>query len=94
MQRSHFLASHGTAARAHKYGVIDPKMMASERGKQAVKWSFMLLMFTALRQMMVIFMSGSVALLADTLHNFGDAVANQRNGLLMDGVESRILPAL
>jgi cation diffusion facilitator family transporter len=76
MQRSHFLASHGTAARAHKYGVIDPKMMASERGKQAVKWSFMLLMFTALRQMMVIFMSGSVALLADTLHNFGDAFAS------------------
>jgi cation diffusion facilitator family transporter len=30
-------------------------------------------MFTALLQMVVVFLSGSVALFADTLHNFGDA---------------------
>ncbi len=39
----------------------------------AVKWSFIGLMATALFQVVVVFFSGSVALLSDTIHNFGDA---------------------
>lgn len=39
----------------------------------AVKWSFAGLMTTALLQLVVVFFSGSVALLSDTIHNFGDA---------------------
>jgi hypothetical protein len=53
--------------------VIDPKIASTDRGKWAIKWSFAVLMVTALLQMAVVTLSDSVALLADTLHNFGDA---------------------
>ncbi|MBA2693633.1 MAG: cation transporter [Rubrobacter sp.] len=39
----------------------------------AVKWSFVALMATAAIQVVVVFFSGSVALLSDTIHNIGDA---------------------
>jgi cation diffusion facilitator family transporter len=48
--------------------------LASERGIQAVKNSFVALMATALFQVIIVFISGSVALLADTIHNFSDAL--------------------
>jgi cation diffusion facilitator family transporter len=38
-----------------------------------VKWSFIGLLITALIQVVVVAISGSVALLADTIHNFADA---------------------
>jgi cation diffusion facilitator family transporter len=38
-----------------------------------VKWSFVALFVTALLQLGVVLLSGSVALLSDTIHNFGDA---------------------
>jgi len=40
----------------------------------AVKWSFAGLFITALLQFVVVVLSGSVALLSDTIHNFGDAL--------------------
>jgi cation diffusion facilitator family transporter len=40
----------------------------------AVKWSFVGLFVTALLQAAVVALSGSVALLSDTIHNFGDAL--------------------
>jgi cation diffusion facilitator family transporter len=43
------------------------------KGCEALKWSFVVLMATALLQVAVVFVSGSVGLLADTIHNFGDA---------------------
>jgi cation diffusion facilitator family transporter len=48
-------------------------MLSSARGIWAVKWSFVGLFATAIFQLGVALMSGSVALLADTIHNFGDA---------------------
>jgi cation diffusion facilitator family transporter len=39
----------------------------------ALKWSFFGLLATALIQLVVVVISGSVALFADTLHNFADA---------------------
>ena len=39
-----------------------------------MKWSFVGLFVTALLQAAVVALSGSVALLSDTIHNFGDAV--------------------
>lgn len=59
---------------AHGHTVVDPVIFTTERGKWAVKWSFLGLMVTALLQVMVVYFTGSVALLADTIHNFGDAV--------------------
>jgi cation diffusion facilitator family transporter len=57
----------------HTHGVVDPTIVTTERGIWAVKWSFVGLMATALLQVVVVYFSGSVALLADTIHNFGDA---------------------
>lgn len=57
----------------HAHGTVDPSIAASERGIWAVKWSFAVLMVTALFQIVVVFFSGSVALLSDTIHNLGDA---------------------
>lgn len=57
----------------HTHGAIDPSITATERGIWAVKWSFIGLIITALIQLFVVLISGSVSLLADTIHNFGDA---------------------
>jgi cation diffusion facilitator family transporter len=57
----------------HAHGIVDPSIAASDRGLWAIKWSFIGLAATAALQLIVVFMSGSVALLADTIHNFGDA---------------------
>jgi cation diffusion facilitator family transporter len=47
--------------------------LTTERGIWAIKWSFVGLLLTAILQVVVVLYSGSVALLADTIHNFGDA---------------------
>lgn len=57
----------------HQHGVIDPGIATTQRGIGAVKWSFVILLVTALFQAAVVWRSGSVALLADTIHNFSDA---------------------
>jgi cation diffusion facilitator family transporter len=53
---------------------VDSALEASEQGVQAVKVSFAALMVTAWLQVVVIAATGSVALLADTIHNFSDAL--------------------
>ena len=57
----------------HTHGVIDPSIASTSRGLWALKWSFIGLMVTALLQVVVVIVSDSVALLADTIHNFADA---------------------
>ena len=64
---------HGHGEHGHTHGAVDPTIATSERGIWAIKWSFVGLMVTALLQLVVVLMSGSVALLSDTIHNFGDA---------------------
>src|SRR5215217_7312286 len=64
---------HGHGEHGHTHGAVDPTIATSERGLWAIKWSFVGLMATALLQLIVVLMSGSVALLSDTIHNFGDA---------------------
>ncbi len=53
--------------------MVDPSITTSERGIWAIKWSFIGLFITALIQIVVVILSRSVGLLADTIHNFGDA---------------------
>lgn len=60
--------------RGHSHGTVDPSVFSSERGIWAVKWSLVLLGLTAAVQVGVVVLSGSVALLADTIHNVGDAL--------------------
>jgi cation diffusion facilitator family transporter len=57
----------------HTHGIVDPSIATNERGLWAIKWSFIGLAATAILQLVVVVLSGSVALLADTIHNFGDA---------------------
>jgi cation diffusion facilitator family transporter len=65
--------SGGSAGHAHTHGAIDPSILSTARGIWAIKWSFFGLFVTAVLQLIVVLFSGSVALLADTIHNFGDA---------------------
>lgn len=65
--------SKGEGGHGHTHGVVDPSIASSERGIWAIKWSFVILAITAIVQLAVVFSSGSVALLADTIHNIGDA---------------------
>jgi len=60
--------SHDTADQ------VDSALEASRDGMRCLAWSFAALMVTALLQVGVVLVSGSVALLGDTLHNFADAL--------------------
>ncbi len=53
---------------------IDDALEASSQGIRAVKISLIGLGATAILQLVVVLVSGSVALLADTIHNFSDAL--------------------
>jgi cation diffusion facilitator family transporter len=60
--------SHDSADR------VDSALDASRRGMRTLVWSFAALLVTAVAQLAVVMMSGSVALLGDTVHNFADAL--------------------
>lgn len=64
---------HHSHSHDHLHGAVDSSLLSTERGIWAIKWSFLGLMVTALLQIVVVAWSGSVALLADTIHNLGDA---------------------
>jgi cation diffusion facilitator family transporter len=53
---------------------IDDALEASERGVHAVKVSFVALMLTAFVRLAIVVVTDSVGLLADTIHNFSDAL--------------------
>ena len=66
----HRTAAHGDA---HTHGAVDPVIATTARGIWAIQWSFVILAVTAALQLAMLLLSGSVALLADTIHNVGDA---------------------
>jgi len=53
---------------------VDSALEASAEGIRAVKISLVALGVTAVTQLIVVLITGSVALLADTIHNFSDAL--------------------
>ena len=65
--------THAHPGPSHLHGVVDPAIVTTARGLWAIKWSCVALLVTACVQLVVVALSGSVALLADTMHNFGDA---------------------
>ena len=69
--RLHTSGSHGR--QPHTHGAVDPRITTSARGILAIKWSLVVLALTAAMQVVVVYFSGSIALLEDTIHNFGDA---------------------
>ena len=68
---------HGRAyrhgAHGHSHGLVDPSIVRSRAGVKAVAISLAVLVTAALVQVAIFVLSNSVALLADLIHNFGDA---------------------
>ena len=65
--------SHEHQEHGHSHGLIDRSIMRSRAGIRAVLWSLGILGLTALVQALIFIVTGSVALLADLIHNVGDA---------------------
>jgi len=69
------LHHHGHSdERGHPHGLIDDSIKRSREGIRAVSRSLGVLGLAALAQTAVYAASGSIALLADLIHNFGDAL--------------------
>ncbi|MDX6573267.1 MAG: hypothetical protein QOC86_2423 [Gaiellales bacterium] len=65
---------HRHAGHGHSHGLIDESIKRSREGIRAVSLSLAVLAVTAALQAVVFAASGSVALLADLIHNAGDAL--------------------
>jgi cation diffusion facilitator family transporter len=68
-EHSHHGGEHG-----HSHGLVHASIKRSHAGLRAVSLSLLVLMVTALAQVAVFVATSSVALLADLIHNFGDAL--------------------
>ncbi|MFC3718099.1 cation diffusion facilitator family transporter [Deinococcus metalli] len=63
----------------HSHSIVektDTALESNERGIRALKRSLVILALTAAFQIVIVWISGSVALLADTIHNFADATTS------------------
>ena len=58
----------------HSHGLVARSIVSSREGLRAVSWSLLVLLVTAAAQAAVFVLTASVALLADLIHNFGDAL--------------------
>lgn len=61
-------------AHGHSHGLVDRSILRSREGVKAVGLSLAILGLTAAAQLAIFVFSNSVALLADLVHNFGDAL--------------------
>jgi cation diffusion facilitator family transporter len=70
------LPAHGplSTGHGHSHGLVDPSIVRSRAGVRAVSISLVVLLLTTVLQVAVFVASNSVALLADLIHNFGDAL--------------------
>jgi cation diffusion facilitator family transporter len=71
-RHEHEHRSHGDDG--HSHGLIHDSIKRSREGIRAVSLSLAVLGLTAIAQTVVFIASGSIALLADLIHNFGDAL--------------------
>jgi cation diffusion facilitator family transporter len=69
---AHGPSHHGGAG--HSHGLVGDSIKRSREGIRAVALSLVVLGLAALAQTAVFIASGSIALLADLIHNFGDAL--------------------
>ena len=66
--------AHAHAGHGHSHGLVDPSIKRSRDGLVAVGLSLAVLGLTAIAQLgILVLLSDSVALLADVIHNVGDA---------------------
>jgi len=69
-----FAGPHAHDEHGHSHGLVNPSIVRSRAGLRAVSLSLVVLGATAALQAAVYIATGSVALLADLIHNFGDAL--------------------
>jgi cation diffusion facilitator family transporter len=65
---------HDHGEHGHSHGLVDRSILRSRAGLKAVAFSLLILGLTAGAQVAIFAFSHSVALLADLIHNFGDAL--------------------
>ena len=65
---------HADEGHGHSHGLVDRSIMRSRDGLKTVAISLAVLLATSLLQGVIFLATGSVALLADLIHNFGDAL--------------------
>lgn len=65
---------HHHGASGHSHGLVDDSVKRSREGIRAVLASLAVLALAALAQTLVFAATGSIALLADVIHNFSDAL--------------------
>jgi cation diffusion facilitator family transporter len=65
---------HAHTGHGHSHGLVDRSILRSRAGVRAVGTSLLILGLTAGAQVAIFVFSNSVALLADLIHNFGDAL--------------------
>jgi len=65
---------HGNGEPGHSHGLVARSILRSREGIKAVAWSLAILGLAAGAQLAVFLLTNSVALLADLVHNFGDAL--------------------
>jgi cation diffusion facilitator family transporter len=68
------VSAHSHSDHGHSHGLIDDSIKRSRAGVRAVLISLGVLGVAAVAQTVIFAVSGSVALLADLIHNFGDAL--------------------
>jgi cation diffusion facilitator family transporter len=66
--------SHDDHGHGHSHGLVDRSITRSRDGLKTVGLSLSVLLVTSLLQGVIFIATGSVALLADLIHNFGDAL--------------------
>jgi cation diffusion facilitator family transporter len=66
--------SHDGPGHDHSHGGVDPAILKSREAVRTLWLSLAVLGATAVFQLVIVVLSGSVALLADTVHNVGDAL--------------------
>lgn len=66
--------AHDHAGHGHSHGLVDRSIVRSREGVKAVSISLGVLGLTAALQAAIFVLTGSVALLADLIHNAGDAL--------------------
>jgi cation diffusion facilitator family transporter len=67
-------AHHGHHGHGHSHGLVDPSVKRSREGLRVVGGSLALLLVTAIAQGAIYIATDSIALLADLIHNAGDAL--------------------
>jgi cation diffusion facilitator family transporter len=71
---AHHHHAHDHGGHGHSHGLVDASIVRSREGVRVTVLALLVLGLTAAAQIVVYALSGSVALLADLIHNAGDAL--------------------